>query len=65
MAVKHGGWTVKNCMGRNPWLVFGFAFRTRHEAIEAFELLQEKGNWQKEGRKGNFKLVKVKLVEVE
>lgn len=62
---KYDGWTVQNCMGRNPWLVFGFAERTRKEAIVNFELLWGKGKWRKERRRGNFKLVKVKLVEVE
>lgn len=63
--MKYDGWTIQNCCGRNPWLVFGFIARTRQAAIVNFELLRGKGAWRREQRKGNFKLVKVKLVEVE
>lgn len=65
MTEKYDGWTIQNCCGKNPWLVFGFAESTRKEAIANFELIWGKGYWRKERRKGNFKLVKVKLVVVE
>ena len=62
--MKYDGWAILNCCGRNPWLVFGFAARTRGAAIVSFELLWGKGAWRKQRRKGNFKLVKVRLIEV-
>ena len=65
MAKNYDGWTVQNTCGKKPWLVFGFSALTRKEVIVNFELLWGKGQWRKERRKGNFKLVKVKLVEVE
>ena len=62
---EYDGWMVKNCMGKEPWLVTGFFERTRPEVIADFELLWGKGEWRKERRRGNYKLVKVKFMEVE
>lgn len=65
MRKDYDGWTIKNCMGREDWLVTGFFHRTRSESIEAFELLWGKWEWRKERRRGNFRLVKTQLLEVE
>jgi len=62
--VKYDGWTIKNVSGRFPWLVVGYFHMTKKEVIEDFERLHGKGSWPRERRKGNFRLVKIKLVEV-
>ena len=62
---KYDGWTIQNTCGRNPWLVIEFFHQKRQRVIENFELLWGKGCWRKERRAGNFKLVKVKLIEME
>ena len=61
---KHDGYTVKNCLGRNPWLCPRLFHATKTEVIEDFEKNQEI-SWKKYRRKGNFKIVKVKLIEVK
>lgn len=61
---KYDGWTVQNCCGRKPWLVIAYFHRTKQEVIDDFELLYGKGCWRKKRRAGNFKLVKVKFIEV-
>ena len=62
---KYDGWTVKNCCGKKPWLVIAYFHLSRERVIADFELLYGKGSWRKERRAGNFKLVKVKFLEVE
>ena len=61
---KHDGWTIKNTCGRRPWLVTDFFHAKRQRVIEDFEFLWGKGCWRKERRAGNFRLVKIKLIEV-
>jgi len=61
---KYDGWTIKNTYG-TPWLVVAYFSTTRKEVIEDFEKLSGKGEWKKERRKGNFKIVKIKLLEVK
>ena len=64
MIAKYDGYTIKNCLGRNPWLCPGLFHATKTEVIEDFEGNQNL-SWKKCRRRGDFKIVKVKLVEVE
>ena len=60
---KYDGWTLKNCLGREPWLCVGYFHELRSDVIKEFE--QNMGtSWSKERRLGAFEIVKVKLVEV-
>ncbi|MCK4859202.1 MAG: hypothetical protein KAS87_01450 [Candidatus Omnitrophica bacterium] len=63
MNTYYDGWTLKNCMGRNPFLCVGYFRELRSEVIQEFEENTEL-SWPKEKRKGDFKIVKIKLVEV-
>jgi len=60
---KYDGWTIKVTWHKEPWLIPTFFRSTRTETIKAFEW-DWKENYKKERRKGIFKAVKVKLVEV-
>ena len=58
---NYDGWVIKSCWGRkHSFLIWTFE-QTRTEAIAHWG-----GNdWKKQRKSGDFKLVKVKLVEVE
>ena len=63
---KYDGFTLKNCMHKNNWLIPGYFHQSKADVIKDFEqTMGRPRNWQVERRKGRFKLVKVKLVEVE
>lgn len=63
---EYDGWVIKNFNARNPWLLLSTFHRKRTDVIRHFDSTWwATGIWKKERRKGNFKIVKVKLVEVE
>lgn len=64
MKEKYDGWCIKSYWGRNPWLVVNWFGETRIKVIEGFEKATG-DSWKKHRKAGNFKLVKVRLVEVE
>ena len=63
MSVKYDGWTVK-MLGNEPFLCKGFFQYTRKDVIDEFEKLIGKGSWAKKRRRGEVKLVKVRVTEV-
>ena len=60
---KYDGWTIKVSWRTNPCLLRSFIRRTRSEVIQAFEK-EWKENWKRRRKRGDFKIVKVKLVEI-
>jgi len=65
MSKKYDGWCLKNICARNPFLCTSWFCTTRKKVIEEFERLFTSGEWRNARRKGEFKIVKVRLVEVE
>lgn len=63
--VKYDGWTLKNIAGRNPWLIPCYFTEKRKGVINCFETIFGIGAWRRHRDRGEFKIVKVKLVEVE
>jgi len=61
----HDGWVLVNTCGKEPWMVTDYFHRSREAVIADFELLYGKGAWRRERRAGNFKMVKVRLVEIK
>ena len=61
---EYNGFTLKNCMHKNNWLIPGYFHRSKIDVIKDFEQTTGR-SWQKERRKGGYKVVKVKLVEVD
>lgn len=62
---EHDGWTLKNTGGRNPWLIPCYFAEKRREIIDRFERTFPHGSWRRHRDRGEFKIVKVKLVEVD
>lgn len=60
--IKYRGWTVKR-LGENTTLFIGFFNLTRREVIDQFEGIWGRGSWAKKRRKGEFKLVKIRVTE--
>ena len=61
---KYDGWTLTNTMGSNPWLIPCYFCEKRKEVINRFEVIFGTGQWRRHRDRGDFKIVKVKLVEV-
>ena len=61
---KYDGWTIKSCISRNPFLLAWHFREKRTDVIKEFNKITG-GSWRKWRQRGDFKLVKVKLVEVE
>ena len=64
MTKKYNGFTLKNCMHKNNFLILGYFHYSRANVIKDFEQTTGR-SWQEERRKGIYKIVKVKLVEVK
>ena len=64
MSKNYDGWCLKSYYGRSPWLVPDSFHVYRREVIEQFENAYGHGYWEKEQKKGHYKIVKVKLVEI-
>lgn len=63
---RYDGWCLKNTACRNPFLATSYFREKKIDVIKHFEAQwMEKGAWRKQERMGRFKIVKVKLVEVE
>jgi hypothetical protein len=60
---KYDGFTLKNCLSRTPWIIPGYFHQSRNGVIKDFEKTTGR-SWRIDRRKGTFKIVKVKLVEV-
>lgn len=61
---KYDGWTIKVLWHTHPWLLTTFFRKKRTDVIKAYEK-QWNEKWRKDRERGNFKIVKVKLIEVE
>lgn len=61
---KYDGWVIKSYNARNPWLLLWTFGTTRKEVIENFEEAWEGEVWKKHRRTGQYKIVKVKFMEV-
>lgn len=61
---KYDGWTLKSYAGRKPYLFLADVKRTRGEVIKELES-EFDDHWETIKKKHKFKIVKVKLVEVE
>ena len=64
MAEKYDGFTLENCMHKNKWLIPGYFHPSKAGVIKDFEQTTGR-SWQGERRKGRYKIIKVKLVEVK
>jgi len=62
MSEKHDGWTVKNMAF--GFLISGYFYPTKKEVIDDIEKTTG-WSWPEKRRHGTFKIIKVKLVEVE
>lgn len=63
---KYDGWCLKNVACRTPFLATYYFRQKRTDVIKQFEAQwMEKGAWRKQSKLGRFKIVKVKLIEVE
>ncbi len=60
---KYDGWTLKACSGRKPHLFLSDVKRTRDEVVKKLER-EFRAPWQRIKKERNFKIVKIKLVEV-
>lgn len=60
---KYDGWTLKSCAGRKPHLFLNDVKRTRSEVIGELEN-EFDDHWETIKKRRNFKIVKIKLVEV-
>ena len=61
---KYDGWTLKKCSGRKHHLFLADVKRTRDEVIKELES-EFDDHWENIKKKHKFKIVKVRLVEVE
>ena len=61
---EYDGWTIKSCISRNPFLLVWHFREKRIDVIKEFNKITG-GSWRKWRRRGDFKLVKVKLMEVK
>ena len=61
---EYDGWVIKAFTRGAIFLCTGLFGYTKRDAIKNFEQLFGKGSWAKKRRKGEFKLVKVKVTEV-
>jgi len=63
MMEKYDGWALKNCYGRKPFLVFDYLRKTKKEVIKEIECSFD-DHWENIKKRHQFKIVKVRLVEV-
>ena len=61
---KYDGWTLKSCSGRKPHLFLADVKRTRDEVIKELES-EFDDHWENIKKRRDFKIVKIKLVEVK
>jgi len=61
---KYDGFTIMNCISRKPWLIPGYFHTQKSAVIDDFEKIYSEP-WAKHRRRGDFKIVKVKLVEAK
>lgn len=67
MSEKYDGWCLKCIDARKPYFLTPFFARLRRDVVDLIEERVYEGyeQWWKDKGRGHYKIVKVKLVEVE